>query len=375
MVRQNYWHRIKQQTPAWVLSLVVHLLILAVLGMVTWIVAEAREPDRPLMLVEQEIVTDEGDGQAGLAGSKAGTPSPRTPPSRAKSVLKPVTIPQPKALDLSANDLLTMVPVTEELVGHTDSTSSLVQALAEASSSGSGTMGTGLFPGGGDGFGKMIGGMRKTGLDVVLVLDATDSMSPYIEQSKKRLQQVVNVITHLVPNSRFGVVAYKDYGDDYGPDAVIFLKITPNHKSVRKFIDEIIAGGGADEPEPVNEALAVVVDAKKMGWRGVRKRVVILVGDSSIHPSGRKPAFKYARQFATKLRGTINVIDVGGTGDQKARRQTVQPDLARIAKEGKGSAFLLTDREAFWRHLIISVFGQQYEHDVNTIIKRFVKEK
>ncbi|MCK4625867.1 MAG: VWA domain-containing protein [Phycisphaerae bacterium] len=374
MVRQNYWYRIKQQTPAWVLSLVAHLLILAVLGMITWIVAEAREPDRPLLLVEQEIVTDEGDGQDGLTGSLAGAASDQTPPSRSKSVLKPATIPQPKALDLSADGLMTMVPVTERLVDHTDSTSSLVQTLADASSSAGGT-GTGMFPGAGGGLGKVIGGMRKTGLDVVLVLDATDSMTPYIEQSKKRLQQVVNVITHLVPNSRFGVVAYKDYGDDYGPDAIIFLKITPNHKSVRKFIDEIIAGGGADEPEPINEAIAVAVDAKKMGWRGSRKRVIILVGDSSIHPSGRKPAFKYARQFATKLRGTINVIDVGGTGDQKARRRTVQPDLARIAKEGKGSAFLLTDREAFWRHLIISVFGQQYEHDVNTIIERFVKEK
>jgi hypothetical protein len=200
-------------------------------------------------------------------------------------------------------------------------------------------------------------------------------MTPYIEQAKERLRQVVRVITHFVPDAAFGVVAYKDYGDDYGRDAVRFLKIAADPKSARAFIDEIMAGGGADEPEPVHEALAVAVDRTRMGWRAGRERVIILVGDSTIHPSGRKRGFACARQFARALRGTINVIDVGGTGDQHRRRRTVQPDLARIAKEGKGSAFLLRDRDAFWRHLIVSVFGQRYEHDVNTIIEKFVNEE
>ena len=171
------------------------------------------------------------------------------------------------------------------------------------------------------------------------------------------------------------MVAYKDYGDEYGPNAVKVMRVSPDSKAVRQFINEITAGGGADEPEPIHEALAVVVNTPKMGWQPGRKWVVILAGDSSIHPSGREPAFRDAQIFAQTLRGTINVIDVGGTGAQGMQRQAAKPDLARIAQAGGGSVFLLKDRDAFWRHLIVSVFGEAHEQDVNTIIQMFVEEK
>ena len=34
---------------------------------------------------------------------------------------------------------------------------------------------------------------------------------------------------------------------------------------------------------------------------------------------------------------------------------------------------LLTQQEAFWRHLIVSVFGHSYEQDVLTIIERLAQ--
>ena len=105
--------------------------------------------------------------------------------------------------------------------------------------------------------------------------------------------------------------------------------------------------------------LAVLVDVKnkKMGWGAGRKWTVLLAGDSPVHSSGRKAALEHAGTFAGKFRGTINVIDVGGAGGQRGPRNNVQPDLARIAQAGAGEAFLLRDGEAFWRHLIVSVFG------------------
>ncbi|KKK77723.1 hypothetical protein LCGC14_2850710, partial [marine sediment metagenome] len=229
--------------------------------------------------------------------------------------------------------------------------------------------GTGLLPGFSPGFGREIGNLRKKGLDVVLVLDATNSMSPYIEQGKRRLREILDIVTHLVPKARFGVVAYKDYGDDYGRNAVKGMKITQDTDAIRKFINGIVAGGGGDKPEPIHEAIKVATDFKSMGWKGKAKRLIILVGDSPIHSSGRTPAFRDARNFALKLKGTINVIDVGGAGTQGARRQTVLPDLAEIAKKGGGQAFLLQEQEEFWRHLIVSVFGRKYEKDVTTIIE------
>ena len=156
--------------------------------------------------------------------------------------------------------------------------------------------------------------------------------------------------------------------------AVRFLKITNDVKSIREFLDKIVAGGGGDLPEPIHEALQVATSVKYMGWLPRRKKVIILVGDSPIHASGRKKAFQLAKRFSTRpVQGTINVIDVGGAGEQGVARNTVQPDLKRIAESGGGSAFALLQREEFWRYLIVSVFGERFENDVDTIIKRYTR--
>ena len=366
MQSQSQRHRFKERLSPWALSLVAHAIVLVVLGTITWVLTEVREPDRFVTLISDDTVpTEDDDGPPAGAGAEAGPPE-NAPP---QALLPPVPVQQ--TLDASLAKLLEPPALTQPPSVSAELTRSLMKTLMTVTDASS----VGPLRGVSAGFGKVIGTLRRQGLDVVLVIDATDSMAPYIEQGKKRLRQVITVVTHVVPDSRFGVVAYKDYGDDYGPDAVKVLKITVDPKAVHAFIDEIIAGGGADPPEPINEALAVVTNAKRIGWGPKRKRVVILVGDSSIHPSGQRDAFDDARYFAKKMKGTINVIDVGGTGDQGAARKTVQPHLARIAKEGGGSAFLLRDRDAFWRHLIVSVFGQQYERDVNTIIKKLVDKE
>jgi hypothetical protein len=94
-------------------------------------------------------------------------------------------------------------------------------------------------------------------------------------------------------------------------------------------------------------------------------------------------AMQEARTFAKALNGQINVIDVGGvvsvsdgatTQPAPTRARTgVLADLQGIAREGGGSAFLLQDDTAFWRHLIVSIFGQRFEQDIQQIIDTYVK--
>jgi Mg-chelatase subunit ChlD len=215
--------------------------------------------------------------------------------------------------------------------------------------------------------------MRKVGLDVVLVIDATDSMAPYIEQIKLRLGQVMDVVTRLVPEANFGVVVYKDYGDGYGPNAVRFLPLTSKVQTVTEFIQGINPGGGGDEPEPIHEALAVSTNFKQMGWRMGTRKGIILVGDSPTHSAGQKMALKLAGQFA-RAGGTINVLDTGGTA-VGTQRQMIRPELAQIATAGKGSSFLLTEQDEFWRRLIVSVFGEQNRQDINTVIDRVMEQR
>jgi hypothetical protein len=247
------------------------------------------------------------------------------------------------------------------------------KSVGLAGGGGQGSKGDLLY-GTGTGFNEAVGALRGKGLDLVLVLDATDSMTPCIKQAKQRLGEVLNVVTTLVPTARVGMVAYKDYCDDYGPTACKYVRVSSDSNVVRAFMDDIVSGGGGDEPEPINEALKIATDTKLMGWNMARKRVIILVGDSTCHPSGRAEAFRLAKAFGDG-RGTINVIDTGGIGDPKDRRAQVQPDLKRVAKDGGGEAFLLVEETEFWQHTIVSVCGERFKADVDMIIQRVAKKE
>jgi Mg-chelatase subunit ChlD len=376
MSLRQYVRELGRSAPSWALSLAFHVAILLSAGMISWVIIRARAPDVPLMLRQPEAGAQEVvEGPGGNAGGDL-TPSERAPAPSPKAALVSAA-PAPVALARALTEPL--APASGDLLAAaTDPADELARALA-ASPTGiaapGGGPGIGLLDGTSPGFGQHIGALRGAGLDVVLVLDATDSMTPYIEQAKKRLQQVLDVVTGLVPAARVGMVAYKDYGDEYGPNAVRSTPITADVAVIRKFINDTMAGGGADIPEPIHEAVKVAVSVDRMGWRRTAKRVVILVGDSPCHTSGRAEAFAAAAAFA-KQGGTINVIDTGGAaGEKAAARKGIQPDLQRIAQDGGGEAFLLKDTDAFWRYLIVSIFGQRYEQDVGIIIKKLIREE
>jgi Mg-chelatase subunit ChlD len=228
--------------------------------------------------------------------------------------------------------------------------------------------------------------IRSRGLDVCFVLDATESMGPYIEESKKRFGEIVSIVTKMLGTAtpassaarlapiRFGLVAFKDYGDDYGIGATKALPLTNDTKKLQAALDEVIAGGGGDIPEPIDRALRVATD-NQMGWNRRRHNVIILVTDAPVHATGRDAAYSLATAFAKQAGGEINVIDTGAFAGGKRVRSTVLPDLTRIAENGNGSAFLLGDDQAFWRHLIVSMFGQRYEQDVQAILDQYAQPK
>jgi len=378
---RNAIKQVLRSAPAWLLSGLLHAGIILLAGMVTWIVLEPRLLDRLLALSPPDAGVDESGrelaGGAGAAGGqRTGPAAAEAPAARPPAPVVAAPVPAPQKL-MEALAAPVAPPASDQALAAASNASGLLTAAALGGLKGpaaGGPAGTGILEGTSPGFGKYIGDLRGMGLDVVLVLDATDSMTPYIEQAKVRLHAVLNVITGLVPNARVGIVAYKDFGDEYGPDALKFLPIGADHQAVRKFIDEVVAGGGGDIPEPIHEALAAAVSARRMGWNPRRRRVIILVGDSPVHTSGRAAAYSLAAAFA-RDGGTINVIDTGGTGAPGSARTTLQPDLARIARDGGGSAFLLNNADAFWKHLVVSVFGQRYEQDVNIILEKFTRKE
>ncbi len=372
----------RDSVPAWLGSVLFHAAVLLLLALVT--LAARQMPERDVVL-EIGRLTPSGDasGAGGQLGDDAADPEQGvadaarlSSPAEAQQVaptpapLATPAIPTPEADALDA-------PTADPALA-------LVTDLAETLSPGAAGAGSGgLLEGTSPGFQRMIGGLRGHGLDVAFVIDATGSMGPYIEQAKARLRQIVGVITGILElggaagpraDVRFGVVAFKDYGDGYGMDATIDLPLTRDLDSLIEFVDRIHAGGGGDEPEPIDMALSVATDPDRMGWQRRRRGVIILIGDAPVHPGGRDDAVTLAARFHRRFRGTVNALDVGRADTAGRSRRAVLRDFEQIASAGHGSAMLLSDPRqvrAFWRYLIVSVFGRQYEHDVQLIVDRY----
>lgn len=375
---------VAQTISSAILSILIHAGILAAMAMVTWVIV--RNPEPPIVL--HFGGGGGGAGGSGDAGSRAGGRGRGT-----STIQRTSTLANQAAMQLAPAPAPTRTPgsiaapapdVGEPAAGGDGSDLALAAFAGAGSGGGSGGgQGTGMGPGigSGSGLGGMLDNMRHRGLDVVFVLDATDSMSPYIGQGKARLRQIVNVVSNLVgvgqPGShangvRFGLVTFKDYGDDYGIGATRSFPLTSDTDKLQKAIDQITAGGGGDIPEPLDAALKAAID-RRMGWQRARMSEIVLVTDAPCHSLSRHIAFKEAAYFAKSMGGQINVIDVGGVADGKRVRETVLPDLQQIAQAGNGSAFLLQNDKAFWRHLIISIFGHRYEQDIQQIIDKYVK--
>jgi hypothetical protein len=119
-------------------------------------------------------------------------------------------------------------------------------------------------------------------LDLVVCLDTTESMDPYIEDLKKNLGPIIRARVAGFKSFRVGLVLYKDYW----PDEYITRKypFTSDIAAFERSLRGITVVGGKDIPEAVYEAL--VSAATEFDWQADRRQI-ILVGDAPPHPESR----------------------------------------------------------------------------------------
>ncbi|MEI8274193.1 MAG: vWA domain-containing protein [Paludibacter sp.] len=117
-------------------------------------------------------------------------------------------------------------------------------------------------------------------LDVVFIFDATGSMTPYINEVKRNLQEIIQEIKNSIPTSLISVIAYADYPHLSAAFLTKVLNLTNDTQLIKNFISEIYTTGNDDIPEAVEVALS---DATKLNWRIISKKAVIVVGDAPPH--------------------------------------------------------------------------------------------
>ncbi len=246
------------------------------------------------------------------------------------------------------------------------------------------SFGSGAIGGLGGGFGDYVGGLRKVGLDVALVIDTTDSMQFVIDDVKQKLSVLVGSLQRMVPTSRVGVVVYRDKGDDY---VVKWSDLSFHTAKLQEFLSHITADGGGDWEEAVKEALESAVNDLK--WRKQAKRIIILVGGSPPHPWDVDAVHQIVRDFR-KQGGYISTIDVTKRQHEEFDRalwrslhgkdpyqpstlpefyKEVERSFGEIAHDGGGELISLDQDRALMREVLELAFGSRWKIEMAKYLK------
>ena len=116
-------------------------------------------------------------------------------------------------------------------------------------------------------------------LDVLFLLDATGSMADEIHQLKITIDEVAQRI-HQLPGDvdvRLGMTLYRDEGDEFLTST---FDLTPDIQAFAAALSAVVADGGDDYPEALDEALADALS--RPSWRSAAETVqlVFLVADA-----------------------------------------------------------------------------------------------
>lgn len=153
--------------------------------------------------------------------------------------------------------------------------------------------------------------LERVPLDVLFLLDATGSMADEINQIKSTLLSISHRISDLPsqPELRFGMVTYRDRGD------LFITRTYPFEQDIMDFVRSIqgvVADGGGDEPESLNEAMHVAIN--QMDWRlGEAIRLVFLIADAPPHLDYEQD-YDYAKEMVRANQQGIKVFPIASSG-------------------------------------------------------------
>jgi len=250
-------------------STAAHVIILSLLATLTLSVVQKRQElikvkvlPLPEEAFEDEVEDWEGEPSLkdvpGILTLEVAPTTKANPPPRGGRV---------EAVRVAALPVLSGVGPTMAVGSRLDGLSTQISSLS------------GAIGGIGGGFGDFIGGLRKVGLDVALVIDSTDSMQFVIDSVKGRFTKLVASLRAMVPTSRIGIVAYRDSGDEY---VTKWVDLSFSTAKIQGFLASLTSGGGGDWPEAVYAGLDVAI--RDLSWRKRSKRIVVLAAGSPPHP-------------------------------------------------------------------------------------------
>ncbi len=152
-------------------------------------------------------------------------------------------------------------------------------------------------------------------LDVLFLLDVTGSMGDEINQLERTVSMVASRIEALPsqPDVRFGMTLYRDEGDTFVTSTFDLTGVIDDFQSA---LADVVADGGGDTPEALDEALAAALDVPSWRDRHDAVQLVFLVADAAPHVERTQVTPYTESMLAASARGiTIHAIAASNTDD------------------------------------------------------------
>ncbi len=226
-------------------------------------------------------------------------------------------------------------------------------------------------------FAAYVQGLRETGLDVIFVIDTTGSMDWVLTEVNSRVIDMVDAIRLLVPVSRFGVVAYRDYGE---PGYVTSLQtLTFSLTKLVRFLGGLSAEGGGSHQEAVYDGVKVAID--QGSWRLGAKKIIIVLGDAPPHKNAISNLLSINKAFA-RDGGQISALDVSRDANPALLEAMLgravnrafysgKPmlDFQLLAEAGGGIASTMDGDIKITRHLMSLIMGGQFAREMALLLE------
>jgi hypothetical protein len=122
-------------------------------------------------------------------------------------------------------------------------------------------------------------------VDIIFVLDVTESMQPYIDTVKQNVIQFAQDLSANNRDYRLGLVTFEDYVVSKYPDCNCAYRnsFTSDVHQFTDWVGTLHAGGGGDIPEDQLDALAY---AASFPFRPNAEGIIIIVTDAPPHTKG-----------------------------------------------------------------------------------------